>query len=365
MADVDSAKAERAPRASAVVFARILSAVDAFIEDPASAEAAVSAASTSLPADVREHVAALEALPKTQPYTYRDALAVQLGFGLETPGMDHTVRAEGARSVGDKLGAAYPLRHIPSVKGAFQNIGKNITELARGNVEPFDFLLRWANTAPESQRIALVTYIAARTAQSARPVLSMPSLRVAALSFARVAKLLDELLEVPSGGALQQFAVASFLDALLYEFGLGGTVGGLRVETKNINASDASAGTAADVQIMRGNKIEEAFEVSANNWRSKVAQAVAAASNADLSRAHIIADAEGDDSDLTDLDGIGADVTVADVRSFLRILTAALRKPSREHALKRLYELVDRNQPDPELTNGYVRLLGSLQLTAD
>jgi hypothetical protein len=193
----------------------------------------------------------------------------------------------------------------------------------------------------------------------------MPPLRVAALSFAAVAKLLDEVLRIPSGGAFQQFATAAFLDALLYEFGLGGTVGGLRVETKNINASDASAGTSADVQIMRANKIEEAFEVSANNWRDKVGQAVLAAGNADLSRVHIIAAAEGDDTDLADLDGVGADVTVADVRSFLRILAAALRKPSREHALKRLYELLDRNQPDPELTNGYVRLLGRLQLTAD
>ena len=118
--------------------------------------------------------------------------------------------------------------------------------------------------------------------------------------------------------------------------------------TKNINASDASAGTAADVQIMRANKIEEAFEVSANNWRTKITQAVGAASNAHFSRAHIIA-AEGNDRDLSDLDGVTkADVTVADVRSFLRILTAALRKPSREYALHRLYEHLDRNQPNSD-----------------
>ena len=67
----------------------------------------------------------------------------------------------------------------------------------------------------------------------------------------------------PQGVALGS---TQLLDALLYEFGLS-TVGGLRVVTKNINASDASSGTAADVQIMRANKIEEAFEVSANNWR--------------------------------------------------------------------------------------------------
>ena len=75
--------------------------------------------------------------------------------------------------------------------------------------------------------------------------------------------------------------------------------------------------------------------------------------------------AEGNDRDLSDLDGVTADVTVADVRSFLRILTAALRKPSREYALHRLYEHLDRNQPNSDLTNAVVKLLRSHAFTAD
>ncbi len=316
---------------------------------------------SSLPKDVLDKIAVVEGAK-----SYRDGVLIQLAFGLEHgEGFDHTHRAEGARPAAALVGAGFEQRHIPAVKDAYQNIGKNSTNLVRGNVPAFDSLLVWMNTSEAFERQALFGYLAARVALTARPVLTMPGLRVASLTFAAVAQLLDELLRVPSGGAFEQFAVAAFLEALLYEFGLGGTSGGLRVATKNINASDASAGTAADVQIMRGNKIEEAFEVSANNWRGKVAQAIAAASNADLSRAHILATAEGDDRDLSDLSGAAADVTVADVRSFLRILTAALRKPSREHALRRLYELVDRNQSNPELTNTFVRLLGSLQLTVE
>jgi hypothetical protein len=124
MADVDSSKEERAPRASTVVLARILAAVDDFIENPTSAQAVADKAAAGLPPDVLSNLGALERLPKTQPYTYRDALIVQLGFGLDSAGMDHTIRAEGARSVGDKLGKAYPLRHIPSVKGAFKTLAK-------------------------------------------------------------------------------------------------------------------------------------------------------------------------------------------------------------------------------------------------
>jgi hypothetical protein len=350
----------RPVRASESASSRILGAIDAFLADPAGAEGAIGASAAELPQQVLDNIAAIERLK-----SYRDGVLIQLAFGLELGhGFDHTLRPEGARAAAGRVGEGFAARHIPGVKDAYQNIGKNSVNLARGNEPAFDALLGWMNSSNVTQREALFRYMASRVSQSARAVLAMPNLRISSLTFAAVARFLDELVRIQSGGAFEQFAVAAFLDALLYEFGLGGTVGGLRVVTKNINASDASAGTAADVQIMRANKVEEAFEVSANNWRSKVAQAVAAASNADLSRAHIIAAAEGDDTNLSELNGAATDVTVTDVRSFLRIITAALRKPSREHALRRLYELIDRNQPNHELTNAFVKLLSRLELTS-
>lgn len=357
-------KPPRAAATSTVVLDRIRERLDAFLASPERAMKYVEDASNRLPAEVLWHLAAVEGLRRSQPQTHRDALLIQLGFGLEAVGeFDHTERAPGARTAGGGLGRIFAARHIPAVVDAFQNIGKNVTTLARGNVPAFDALLTWMNVATRDERTALVNLITAKAALTARMVLPMPPLRVAALTFVATTHFFDDLLATPSGGAYEQFAVAAFLDATLYEFGLGGTVGGLRVVTKKINASDASSGTAADVQIVRGNKIEEAFEITANDWRSKVAAAVATAAKADLSRSHIVAAVPHDEREFTDLTEAEADITVLEVRSLLRVLCATLRKPAREYGLRRLHELVDRNQPDPELTNNVVRLLGRLQLT--
>lgn len=346
-------------RASAAVPLRILSAVDRFIADSSAAQAAFATGANSLSSEVLDSVTAVEGKK-----SYRDGLLIQLAFGLEAnSGFDHTLSPTGGRGAAAGVGVGFAERHIPAVKDAYQNIAKNQPNLVRGNEPAFDRLLLWMNGETVAKRQTLFDYIAARVAFTARPVLSMPRLRIAGLTFVKVANLIDKLLETPSGGAHEQFAVAAFLDALLHEFGAGGFAAGLRVETKNINASDASAGTAADVQIMRANRIEEVFEVSANNWRSKVGQAVAAAKQGDVTRAHIIAAAEGDDQNLSDLDGLAREVSVADVRTFLRVIVSVLRAPHREYALQRFYILLDQKQPNTELTNQFVRLLGSLELT--
>ena len=187
---------------------------------------------------------------------------IQLAWGLEQGGLDHTQKGDGARSPRGPIAKALAARHIPAVKDAYQNIGKNTANLARGNVPAFDDLLRWMNDASEAERQSALDLVTATAASTARPVLPMPEVaKCANLTFVNVVSALDELLAVPSGGAHEQFAVAAFLEALIDEFGLAG-VGALSVRTKNINASDASAGTAADVQVMRGNRVEEAFEVS-------------------------------------------------------------------------------------------------------
>lgn len=354
-------KSDYQGRPSESVPLRIFRKIDAFLNNPADAESVVASVAASLSEDVIRHVKAVE-----RRNSYRDGILIQLAFGLEHgDGFDHIHRAEGARTAAAQLGLGFGERHIPAVKDAYQNIGKNSTNLARGNLAAFDALLLWRNKADKGQREALLNYVAAVVALSARPVLKMPNLRIASLTFAALAGFLDELLKTPSGGAFEQFSVAAFIDSLLYEFGLGGTIGGLRVATKNINASDTSTGAAADIQIMRANKIEEAFEVSANNWRGKISQAKNATKNADLSRVHIIASTLNDDADLTDLENAETDISVLDIQSFLRVLIAALRKPSREYALKRLYELIDRNQPNTELTNKFVELLSNRNLTTN
>lgn len=193
----------------------------------------------------------------------------------------------------------------------------------------------------------------------------MPDLNTGKLTFFNACRLIEELLRVPSGGAHEQFAAAACLEAMIEEFNLGG-IGGLRVETKNLTASDASSRTAGDIQINRLGRTEEAFEVSASNWSLKLGQARAAIRSADLVRAHILAFYRGNDiAEAVELGQIAEDVSIIDIRQFLRLLIAVMRKPARAAALRRLYELLDRNQPNIELVNAYVRLIKQHGLRAE
>ena len=355
----ESLSAQKLPRRAVT---RLLGGLDRFLLRLEDAEQRLNDLAQVLPADVIRDVAEIINL---KAMSYRDGLMIQLAFGLEAlAGFDHTKRAPGARSVGQQLGTALRSRHIAGVKDAYENIGKNSPNLVRENSPPFDRLLGWMNVADAAAREALLTYILVRVALTARPVSPMPELARTTLTFSGVSAFLDDLMSVPSGGAYEQFAVAAFLGAVVDQFSLGG-VGALGVKTKNINASDASAGTAADVQIMRGGMVEEAFEVSANDWRTKVDQAIQAARNADLPRAHVIASNGDDLSGLEELlEGTTVDVSVMETNAFLRVLCGVLKKPGREDALRRLYDAMDRLQADVARTNRIVELLGRHGVTA-
>ncbi len=81
--------------------------------------------------------------------SYRIALIIQFAYALvATPHFDLTQRPSGARGregVGGKVGTLLRELHIVSVADAYQNIGKNTPELARGNMLEFDAVLRWAS----------------------------------------------------------------------------------------------------------------------------------------------------------------------------------------------------------------------------
>lgn len=350
------AREPRAPTMSERVLGRIREALDTYLADAIAAEAAASSQRSVIPGAAAD---LLDAVLGGTRVSYRDALIVQVAFGLEgglTAG-GHTIRPEGARGVAAGMGSLLAERHIAAVRDAYQNIGKNTDQLARGNVPAFDEALRWLDDASVPEREAALGYSVAKVSLTARNVLPMPELDRAALTFHRCALFLDALLAVPSGGSYQQYGVAACLEAVIDEAGQGG-VGGLRVETKRLNATDASSRVAGDVQILRGNRVEEAFEVTANDWRTKVVAAVASLRQADLQRIHIVAAVEAAfPSNSDELARAGEDVTVIDVTTLLRTLLATMRKPARALALTRLYEFLDRYQPDIERTNAYVRLL--------
>lgn len=346
--------------AGASAVTRIQAAIDRHLANPSSATE-LEAVNVKVGPQTRAHLDGTLGAS----LSYRDVLLIQLAWGLENEGLDHTKPPAGARSASKLVTTLLHARHIAARKEVYQTLAKGNRSgtLLAGNVASYDALLPWLNDASREEREALFELLTLRMAISARPVQPMPTLARANLTFVKVAGFLGDLLGSGSGGVYEQFAVAAVLSAMIDEFGLGGQ-GALRVETKNINASDASAGTAADVQIMRGGKVEEAFEVSASDWKPKVAQAVAAARNAEIPRAHVVAYG-GDLEQLDELLGASTtDVTVIDLRDLLRVMVAILKKPAREDALRKFYDLIDQKQTNVALVNRYVDLLRSHALTA-
>ncbi len=331
---------------------KVFALIDGFLADPASGEAVIAVAREALPPEV---VADLESVLADRRISYRDGVLIQLGYGLIDAELDLTMRPEGGRGMAQHLGVFLSERHITAVKDAYQNIAKNTDRLARGNVEEFDRLLRWATDAGQGEREAALDFACASVAATARPVLPMPDLNRSSLTFARTTGFLLDLLTVPSGGAYEQFSFAALLHTLVGNH----AADQVRVETKSLNASDRSSFAAGDVQIATGNRPIEAFEVTANNWATKIDEASKTIRDNDLSRLHIVATRPDDQRGTVNerLVQLAEDVAVLDVRQAVEVITAILTRPQRAEALVRMYEYLDRYQPDTERVNEVVRRL--------
>lgn len=331
---------------------RVVALLEEFLTDPESGERSIAEAYAALPA---EAVADLDAVLGHRYLSYRDGIMIQLAYGLEVPEADLTQRQEGARGFAADLGAFLAQKHIAGVKDAYQNIGKNNVSLTRGNVPRFDAFLHWASSADQPSREAALRLACAAVAATSRPVLPMPELNRSALTFDRLVGLLYGLLDTPSGGAFEQFTVAALLHTLVDNYGEGRA----RVETKNLNASDRSAFVAGDVQVATGSRVLEAFEITANGWRTKLAGASKTIRDNDLSRIHIVAARPDRDRAAVGeaLRDLAEDVSVLDVRQVVEVLAAVLTRPQRADTLTRLYEYLDRYQSDTDRVNLFVRRL--------
>lgn len=312
-------------------------------------------------ADVRPDIDTV--LNSTGLMSYRDAIVVQMAFWLANEKSTNiTLRQDGGRGVSKWLGQYLASKHIRAVSDAFQNIGKNTKNLVRGNFKEFDSVLRWGSEAARtSDEIeSAFRYTCAKIAANARPILPMPVVDRGTLTFGRVCELLSRLFATPSGGAFEQFSVAALLHALVEQQGETQ----YRVETKNLNASDKSSRAAGDVQILIGNRVVEALEVTANDWREKLAGAAKTIKDNDLSRLTILAggvQATGDKL-FGELNALGFDLSVLEVKSFAFSIVSALTRQGRATALQRLYELLDRYQPRVEIVNQFVNLMIELEL---
>jgi hypothetical protein len=364
-ANADEAKAPPTAPLNIRAWELIRAAIESYLGDRARDGMAESQALEVLvPADVRSQTRAVLESYQGSRRSYRIALLGQLAYGIESEThLDLTKRYPGARDgrgVGGRVGKLLAENHIVSVGDAYQNIGKNTANMVRGNFPEFDSVLRWAAESgrTKDELRALFRYCCWHIARTARPVLSMPEINQAKLKFASVMAMFEAMLSAPSGGAHQQFIAAALLEAREEQAGTR-----RHVETKNINASDQSARAAADVQLKTGTKVEEAFEVTANEWSEKVDGAGQKIKAYDLSRLHIVASVSDPAALLPDLATRTDDISVLELWGFFAVLVAELRRTGRAAALRRLYELLERHQPNTELVNDYVRLLGTHGLT--
>jgi len=230
----------------------------------------------------------------------------------------------------------------------------------RGNFAEFDAFLEWATNEARTkdQLRAALDFACIRIAETARPVLPFPEIVQDRLTFAAVTGLFVQMIGTGSRGVHEQFITAALLHARVLQ-----ESGKQTVETKNVNASDESSGTAADVQVKLGTRVIEAYEVTASLWIEKLSGAPATMRAHDLARLHILAKVDDIPRMLTELGKVTEDISAIDLRAFFSVLIAELRKQFRAAALKRLYELLDRFQADNQLVNNYVSLLEGHGLT--
>lgn len=304
--------------------------------------------------------------------TYRDAALIVIAFAVDAgTGAEAATPPAGRRTVAQGLAALFDQLNIRARRDAFQTLAKGSDTLLGRERESWNRLIEWTREQREVEALErAMRYMASRIASTARNLLPMPSLDVARLTFRRAVRVADDLLSVASGGAHQQFLFASLLHALAEEHG------SRRVETKTLSAADASAGTAADVQVLDGGKVVEAYEVTANLWASKIPQAVAVLRHYDLARVHVIAPGPAP-TGLEITDAVAAaslpaglvvntiDLSVLDVRAECRSLLHRLSRPGRRTALDKLWEHLALRQPNDELVVDYVGALHEARLVAE
>jgi hypothetical protein len=288
--------------------------------------------------------------------TYRDGALTLLAFPVAAgEPLDITARIDGDRAASGHLEQVLRDLHIPARKDALQTIAKGSSTFVGRARKSWNELLEWASEEEAIENVeAAFYYLAHKIAATARTLPPLPSLDVGMMTFPRVLGLLEELLATPSGGAYEQFVFGALLFAVAEEDGRR------RVETKGLSAADASAGTAADVQVYDGGLVVEAYEVTANEWQTKVQQAIDTMTKYDLRRVHIVAPSASLKADdlITALPS-GVDVSVLDIGHEARSLLHQLQRPGRRIGLVKLYEHLVERQPRDELVTQYVSALVS------
>jgi hypothetical protein len=322
-----------------------------YLEHPEPRAATRALLETCVPGEQQNN---LDALLGAKSLSYREMAVIQLAFLLCSFGIDPTRRPDGARSVGARLGDFLAANHIRGTADAYQNTGKNDDNLIRGNLPASDHFLQWTKQASSDMLKACFHYLCAELASMARPVAAMPTLNLANLTFGQVMGLFVDLLALPSEGAYQQYMVAALLD-VFQQFAHTGYY----VETKPLRVSDKSAKTAGDVVLAAGSKVQEAYEVTARDWRTKTSGASQKMREYSLKAMHIVAAVDDYAAMTTDVAAVAGDLSVVDLHGFAATLLSLMPKTYRTLVLERLYEYLDGYGQNTDRVNEYVAMLVS------
>lgn len=237
---------------------------------------------TTLVKDEKERAFRLSNPPPPNPKKWIDVLSTMVSGHRDAPlalmafptclrrQFDLTDRFDGDRAASNELGEVLADLKIPAVKSALQNSTyRHGTTHARIKNPEAARLLEWASQAPLDDVESAFYYLAAKVAATAKNLPPMAPIDKFLLSWDRCTQVVDVLLSTPSQGAYHQFLFAGWLRAWVDSLEEGA-----RVVTKSLFGSDSSAGTAGDVQVVKGQAdVRAAYEVTANEWDTKLRQA--------------------------------------------------------------------------------------------
>jgi hypothetical protein len=300
-----------------------------------------------------------------KPGTHRDgililfAYVVALGRPIDFRALD-SGKIDGARGVAQWLATFLPTLHIAATEDAFQTVAKGRKDYVSETNPAWQALMLWASEQTSARPVEDAwRHLAAGIAATARHLPAEPGFDTPRMTYGRLAALFGALWDQPSGGAHEQFIWAALYAAYVKQLDDPGVV-----ETKRLNASDASSQTAGDVQHKHRGVVLEAYEVTGRDWRTKMPAARRTLQRHGLQRIHVLAGGvtpqSGDEIAAASGDD---DISVLDHRHASLALAHLLSKAWRREALTLLFHHLVRLQPDDQLVWDYVGRLDALGLT--
>lgn len=224
----------------------------------------------------REAVFALAAyaLVEKRPLNLVDPDAGDLASKVDGDGSaSSTKRLAGDRACTDALSKQLHQLHIPATKGALQSSTYRGGYMAAQAREPgLASYVQWASdtTLPVDAIGDLFEAVAIHLASLQNRIAELPDLNRRLLTHRAVDELTRRLFVMPSQGAFEQY----WLAALLQQSEDQMSDGRRRAHTKALFGADASAKTAGDIEIRHGQNLVSAYEVTANEWRTKMEQVI-------------------------------------------------------------------------------------------